>query len=119
MGKRTKWQQDDKSQLVVTVDGACEDGSGEGGGGVDAPETRDEWWSAGTEENATDDEKIAEELWWHSDAPKDVTLDDDTLLDKIKFQNEETSNNRRWNPLEQAVVFCSMMDVGRRRYVAC
>merc|ERR1712142_835967 len=102
LGKRTKWQQEDKSQLVVGV------GQGEGeindGGGSD-----DLWFA-----------EDASASWWHADAPKDIALDDDTLLDKVKFKSADDNNSEMknsWNALEQAVVYCVMMDVGRRSCV--
>ena len=116
LGKRTKWQEVAKSQLVVAV-----------GDGVAVERTdEDAWWFADEtsedDNNAMDDEKseeIASGPWWHTDAPSVVVLDDDTVLDKIQFQKtvDDSGRNGRWNPLEQAVVFCVMTDVRRRSCV--
>ncbi|XP_076463689.1 tetratricopeptide repeat protein 27-like [Babylonia areolata] len=82
LGKRTRFQQDDKAQLIVKV-------------------TRNEEEHPLLPVGLCDPEFSAA-------VPKSLLLDDDTVLDKIQFKDEETNVVTQLSPLEQALLFAVM-----------
>ncbi|ESO87695.1 hypothetical protein LOTGIDRAFT_234941 [Lottia gigantea] len=84
LGKRTRYQEDDKAQLVLQV----------------------------KRSNVQDEQTLIKDI----PLPKNISLDDDTVLNKIAFTDEMEKHSVQLSPLDQAVVLACME--GHRRSLA-
>ena len=77
LGKRTKWQQEDKAQLVVKVE---------------------------YEGQPLMEQEMPGSIFLPGDLPKDVILDDDTRLNKFKFKEVDEDIIPDMRPIEQCFI---------------
>ncbi|KAF9161938.1 hypothetical protein DFQ26_004010 [Actinomortierella ambigua] len=103
LGKRTKFQQYDVSQLVVVAE-SSEDMAKAGGESTDGKSTESGSGSGAITTTATKEEQegdvAAAVTGGSGNGPKNIELGDDTLLDKIQFSELSTEDRANLGELE-------------------